>query len=116
MPTKTRAAYAQVSKSDGSAKSGVNVDLFLDVVPELAGQLPVSYTGILRPDSGSTGVAGRLDFEFIAPTAGGLHTITAACTNCTNQATGTIRVPGCPVPALTAPPFQRCVRRGVGEP
>jgi hypothetical protein len=37
---------------------------------------------------------------FQAPVAGGLHTITAYCANCTNKATGTIKVPGCSVSDL----------------
>lgn len=102
MPTKTRAAYALVTTSTGSAKSGAHVDLALTVVPELQGQLPVTYTGTLSTYAGSTGADGRLTFEFRAPTAGGLHTITASCTNCTNQATGTLTVPGCSVSDLTS--------------
>jgi hypothetical protein len=108
----SKSAYAQVNKRDGAPKNGANVDLFLNVVPELAGQLPVTYTGILRPDSGPTDVDGRLDFEFIAPQAGGTHTITAICTNCTNQATGKIKVSGCPIPPLSAPPFTDPVAQG----
>ena len=109
MPTKTRAAYAEVTTSSGSPKSGVQVDLALTVVPEVDGQLPVTYTGTLSTYSGATGVDGRLSFVFAAPVSGGTHTITATCTNCTNQATGTIKVPGCSVddlPEITDPEVQ----------
>jgi hypothetical protein len=102
MPTKTlTTAYAKVTTSDGKSKSGAHVDLTLTVVPEVAGQLPVTYTGSLSTYAGSTGSDGRLTFEFRAPSAGGTHTITATCTNCTNQETGTIKVPGCTVSDLT---------------
>jgi len=123
MPTRTlTTAYAKVTKSDGSAKSGAQVTLTLTVVPELAGQLPLTYTGTLSAYAGATGAAtyggstgadGKLPFVFQAPIAGGLHTITATCTNCANsQATGTIRVPGCPIPPLSAPPFTDPVATG----
>lgn len=95
MPKATRDAYAEVKTSSGSPKSGINVDLFLDVVPELEGQLPVTYTGTLTPDSGPTDWEGKLHFVFKAPEAGGTHTITAKCTNCAKEVTGTIKVPGC---------------------
>jgi hypothetical protein len=101
MPTKTlTTAYALVTTSTGLPKSGAQVSLALTVVPELASQLPVTYTGTLSTYAGSTGSDGRLTFEFRAPTAGGTHTITASCTNCTNQTTGTIKVPGCLVEPL----------------
>jgi len=119
MPTRTlTTAYAKVTKSDGSAKSGAQVTLTLTVVPELAGQLPITYTGTLSAyavSTGSTtyseatGTDGKLPFVFKAPVAGGLHTITATCTNCTNQETGTITVPGCSVedlPPITDPEVQ----------
>lgn len=99
MPFATRTAYVQVM--DGATpKSGAQVTLTLTVVPELAGQLPVTYTGSLSTYSGITGADGRLSFVFTAPEAGGTHTITASCVNCTNQATGTLRVPGCSVADL----------------
>ena len=107
----SKSAYAEVTKSDGTVKSGVQVSLALTVVPELQGQLPITYTGSLSgyvgaigttTYSGSTGADGKLSFVFTAPVAGGMHTITATCTNpsCTNQATGTIKVPGCSVDPL----------------
>lgn len=115
MPNTTLAAYAKVITSNGMDKSGASVSLALTVVPELQGQLPLTYTGYLSANTvsigtttyaGATGADGRLNFVFTAPTGGGIHTITATCTNCTNSpVTGTITVPGCPVPALTAPPF-----------
>ena len=102
LPTKTRTAYAKVTTSNGLPKSGAQVSLALTVVPELQGQLPVTYTGTLSTQAGTTGSDGRLSFEFRAPTAGGTHTITASCTGCTNNpVTGTIKVPGCPVKELT---------------
>jgi len=118
MPKETRDAYALVSKNDGSAKSGAQVTLTLTVVPELAGQLPLTYTGTLSANavstgsttySEATGTDGKLPFVFTAPVAGGLHTITATCTNCTNQAMDTIKVPGCSVddlPPITDPEVQ----------
>ncbi|MCR4304399.1 MAG: hypothetical protein NUV63_09295 [Gallionella sp.] len=109
MPTKTRAAYAHVAKSDGSDKSGAEVVLTLDVIPELEGQLPVTYTGTLSTYSGATGADGRLNFVFTAPVAGGEHIITAGCVGCTNVAQDTIKVPGCSVddlPPITDPEVQ----------
>jgi len=105
MPTKTRDAYAKVTKSDGSAKSGAQVTLILTVEPEDDGQPYASHVGSVSPNGGSTGTDGRLNFVFTVPMAGGTHTVHAGCTNCTNVAEGKIKVPGCPVPPLTAPPF-----------
>ncbi len=114
MPTKTRAAYAQVTKSDGSAKSGIPVNLALTVIEEpdgynhAVGQHTAPHKATLLLLAGATGADGRQPFEFVAPVAGGVHTITATCAapNCTNSPVmGTIKVPGCPVPPLTAPPF-----------
>jgi hypothetical protein len=73
MPTKTREAYALVTTSTGSAKSGAQVLLTLGVIPELQGQLPVTYTGTLSTYGGATGADGRLPFVFTAPAAGGTH-------------------------------------------
>jgi len=113
MPTKTRAAYAEVIKSDGTHKSGVHVDLELTVEPENGEPIRAEYVGSISPNGGSTDADGRLDFTFTAPLAGGLHTITASCTGCTNNpVSGTIKVPGCPVPPLTAPPFTDPVAAG----
>jgi len=109
MPGETRDACALVTKSDGSAKSGAEVILSLDVIPELKGQLPVTYTGTLSTYDGATGTDGRLSFEFRAPEAGGEHIITAGCVGCTNVAQGTIKVPGCSVddlPPITDPEVQ----------
>jgi hypothetical protein len=101
MPTKTRAAYAHVTKSDGSDKSGAHVDLSIKSVAELEGQLPVTYTGTLSTEAGTTDAYGKLPFVFTAPVAGGTHTITATCVGCTNNpVTGTIKVPGCSVDDL----------------
>ncbi len=112
-------AYAKVLKSDGLAKSGATVSLALTVVPEedgynhAAGQHTAPHVGSLTPTAGTTGSDGRLPFVFTAPEAGGTHTITATCTNCTNNpVTGTITVPGCPVPPLSAPPFTDPVAEG----
>lgn len=99
MPSAKRTAYAQVM-SGTTPKSGAQVSLSLTVVPEDDGQLYSAHVGAVSPNGGATGADGRLNFVFTAPTAGGLHTITATCTNCTNQATGTIKVPGCGVPEL----------------
>ncbi len=110
MPTQTRAAYAQVTKSDGSAKSGAQVNLKLEVTPEedgynhAVGQHTAPHVGSLLPTAGTTDSNGKLSFVFQAPEAGGTHTITATCAapNCTNSPVmGTIKVPGCPVPPLT---------------
>jgi hypothetical protein len=101
MPAKTlTTAYAHVAKNDGSDKSGAQVTLELTVVPEDDGQPYGAHVGSVSPNGGSTGADGRLSFVFTAPVAGGTHTITATCTGCTNQATGTIKVPGCPVDPL----------------
>jgi hypothetical protein len=108
MPTKTRAAYAEVKTNSGALKSGAQVFLSLDVSPELQGQLPVTYTGSLSTYGGSTGADGRLTFEFRAPVAGGLHVITAGCVGCTNVAQGTIKVPGCSVDDV--PPIDPAVQ------
>jgi hypothetical protein len=97
--------YATVTKNDGTPKSGVQVNLMLTVVPENDGLLFSAHVGSISPNGGSTEADGRLNFTFTAPVAGGIHTITATCANCSNQATGTIKVPGCPVPPLTTPPF-----------
>ena len=112
MPGAGKSAYAHVANSDGSDKSGVQVSLSLSVVPEedgynhAVGQHTAPHDGSLLPESGATGSDGKLHFEFKAPVAGGIHTITATCTNpsCTNQATGTIKVPGCSVSELTEIP------------
>jgi hypothetical protein len=101
MPAKTLDAYALVTTSSGSPKSGAQVILSLDVIPELKGQLPVTYTGTLNIYGGATGADGRLNFTFTAPVAGGEHIITAGCVGCTNVAQGTIKVPGCPESPLT---------------
>ena len=95
MPTKTRTAYARVTTSNGLAKSGTQVDLALTVVPNDDDQLYSAHVGAVSPNGGATGSDGRLPFVFTAPVAGGLHTITATCANCSNQATGTIKVLGC---------------------
>ena len=100
-PTTTRDAYATVTASNGSPKSGAQVSLTLTVVPENGAPILASNVGSISPNGGSTGADGRLNFVFTAPVAGGTHTITASCTNCTNQATGTIKVPGCPEPPLS---------------
>ena len=101
MPTKTRDACAEVVTSSGSPKSGAQVTLILTVEPEDDGQLYSAHVGVVSPNGGSTGSDGRLNFEFKAPTAGGLHTTTVTCATCTNSpVTGTIRVPGCPVDDL----------------
>ena len=97
----TRDAYATVTASNGSPKSGAQVSLTLTVVPEDDGQLFSSHVGSISPNGGATGADGMLKFVFTAPVAGGTHTITATCVNCTNQATGIITVPGCPVSPLT---------------
>lgn len=95
MPSKTRAAYALVTTGSGSPKSGAQVNLKLEVAPEedgynhAVGQHTAPHVGILLPTAGTTGSDGRLSFVFQAPVAGGTHTITATCVNCTNQATGT---------------------------
>jgi len=103
MPSKTLAAYAQVATSTGTLKSGIQVTLALTVEPENDGQLYSAHVGTVSPNGGATDANGKLSFEFRAPVAGGTHTITATCApNCTNQATGTIKVPGCPIPPLTA--------------
>jgi hypothetical protein len=113
MPTKTRAAYAQVTTSTGAPKSGVNVDLLLTVEPENGGPVLASNVGWLTPNGGATDANGKLSFVFTAPVAGGTHTITADCPSCTNRyAQGTIRVPGCPIPPLSAPPFTDPVATG----
>lgn len=102
MPTKTLTTYAKVTTSSGSPKSGVHVDLALTVVPENGDPILASNVGSISPNGGSTDGNGRLDFTFMAPQAGGLHTITATCVGCTNNpVTGTIRVPGCLIPPLT---------------
>ena len=106
MPNQTRDAYAAVAKSDGTASAGVQVDLKLAVVPEedgynhAAGQHTAQHEGKLLPNAASTDWEGKLHFVFKAPEAGGTHTITATCTKCTNQDSGTIKVPGCPVEPL----------------
>ena len=102
MPTKTLTTYAKVTTSSGSPKSGVHVDLALTVVPENGDPILASNVGSISPNGGSTDGNGRLDFTFMAPQAGGLHTITATCVGCTNNpVAGTIRVPGCTVSDLT---------------
>ena len=107
MPTRTRAAYAQVNTSTGSPKSGIPVNLALTVIEEpdgynhAVGQHTAPHKATLLLLAGATGADGRQPFEFVAPVAGGVHTITASCDKCANQATDTIRVPGCPVPELT---------------
>ena len=93
----TRQAYAEVNTSTGSAKSGATVTLTITVVEaddgHPAGQHTASHIATLTPTAGTTGADGRLNFTFTAPAAGGTHTITASCTKCSNQATGTIVVP-----------------------
>jgi len=93
-------AYAEITPSSSTNKSGVHVDLELTVEPELQGQLPITYEGTLTPKTGETDANGKLFFEFKAPVAGGIHTVHAGCTNCTNVAEGTIKVPGCSVDDL----------------
>jgi len=113
LPTRTRAAYAEVIKSDGSPKSGAAISLLLTVVPENGDPIRAEHVGRVSPNGGSTGADGRLNFEFIAPLAGGTHTIAASCPTCTNiYAEGTITVPGCPEPPLTSPPFTDPVAAG----
>ena len=101
MPTKTQAALAYVTTISGLQMSGVHVDLSLTVVPENGAPIRAEYVGNVSPNGGATGADGRLNFVFTAPTAGGLHTITATCTGCTNIHSGTITVPGCQEPPLT---------------
>jgi len=107
MPTRTQDAYAKVTRNDGSAKSGAQVILSLNVIPEddgynhAVGQHTVPHEGSLSTLGGSTGADGRLNFRFTAPMAGGEHIITAGCVGCTNVEQGTITVPGCPVDELT---------------
>jgi hypothetical protein len=113
MSTKTlTTAYAHVAKNDGSDKSGAQVTLELTVVPEDDGQLYSAHVGSILPNGGATGADGRLKFVFMAPVAGGLHTITATCTGCTNNpVTGTIRVPGCTVePLKELPTDDECAK------
>ncbi|MDD5058215.1 MAG: carboxypeptidase-like regulatory domain-containing protein [Sideroxydans sp.] len=105
MASGTRAAYAEVKTDTGAAKAGAQVSLTHTVVPDDDGQVATAHEGTLLPVAGNTGADGRFNFSFVAPLAGGMHTIKATCTNCTNEATGTIKVPGCPVPRLTSPPF-----------
>lgn len=114
MPTKTRNAYALVIKSDGTPKSGAWVDLILTVVPENGDPILGSNVGSISPNGGATDTDGRLNFVFSAPQAGGTHTIDAFCTasGCTNYAEGKIRVPGCPIPPLSVPPFTDPVAAG----
>src|SRR3989338_2454950 len=114
MPTKKlETAYALVTKSTGTPKSGVNVDLLLTVEPENGTPVRAEHVGNLSPNGGRTDADGKLPFVFTAPTAGGISTITAACTSCTHiYVQGTIRVPGCPIPPLTAPPFTDPVAQG----
>lgn len=98
----TKSAYAQVTRSDGTAKDGVNVDLLLTVEPENGEPVRAEHVGGISPNGGATGADGKLSFVFTAPTAGGTHTITATCTGCANvMATGTITVSGCTVDPLT---------------
>jgi hypothetical protein len=109
MPTRTRAAYAQVTTSTGSPKSGAQVTLILMVVPDDGDPVLASNVGSISPNGGATEADGRLNFVFTAPVAGGTHTITAFCTGCTNWAEGTIKVPGCSVedlPPITDPEVQ----------
>lgn len=107
MPNATRSAYAQViNNSDGLPKSGAQVALSLTVVPDSGAPTLPPNVGSLSPNGGLTGVDGRLPFVFTAPSASGTHTITATCTNCTNVATDTIKVPSCPIldlPLITDP-------------
>lgn len=112
MPGASKSAYAEVTKSDGAPKGGAQVTLILTVEPEEDGQPYGAHVGSVSPNGGSTGADGRLDFRFTAPTAGGTHTVHAGCTNCTNVAEETIRVPGCPIPPLTSPPFTDPVAQG----
>ena len=70
MPTRTRDAYAEVTTSNGSPKSGAQVDLTLTVAPENDGLLFSSHVGSLSPNAGATGVDGRLNFVFTAPVVG----------------------------------------------
>lgn len=100
MPTKTRDAYALVTTTTGSLKSGAQVSLALTVVPENDGLLYAAHVGAVSPNGGSTEADGRLSFVFTAPVRGGLHTITATCTNCTNQATRDDQGARVPDPAL----------------
>jgi hypothetical protein len=108
----TRAAYAEVKTSAGEVKSGAQVSLTPTVVPDDDGQVANAHEGKLLPVAGNTDGSGKFNFTFIAPVAGGTHTITASCTNCTNEATGTIKVSGCQIPRLTSPPFSDPVAEG----
>lgn len=117
MPTKTlTTAYAEVTPIvAGTSRSGVQVNLKLEVVPEedgnnhAVGQHIAPHEGSLTPVgrattlTGTTDAEGKFRFVFYAPEAGGTHTITATCANnkCTNQDTGKITVPGCPIDPLT---------------
>jgi hypothetical protein len=102
MPTKKlETAYALVTKSGGSPKSGAQVTLILTVVPENGEPIRANNVGSISPNGGSTDSYGKLSFVFTAPTAGGIHTVHAGCVNCTNVAEGTIKVPGCSVDDLT---------------
>lgn len=99
LPNTTLAtAYAKVTNSDGTAKSGAAVTLTLAVAEaddgHPAGQHTASHIGSLTPAAGTTGADGKFGFTFAAPAAGGVHTITATCTGCANNpVTGTITVP-----------------------
>jgi len=100
-------AYAKVTKGDGTPKSGEQVVLSYDVVPEENDGLPRSaHEATVSPVGGGyTDSFGRLNISFTAPCAGGTHLFATGCPDCANQETGRITVPGCPVPALTEPPF-----------
>lgn len=63
MPNQTRTAYAQVTKSDGSAKSGAQVTLVLTVVPENGAPIRAEHVGSVSPNGGSTDTNGKLSFE-----------------------------------------------------
>lgn len=112
MSGKTRDAYAEVKDSDGTTKSGVQVVMNYDVVPDNDGKPQAEHNGSINPNGGTTDADGRLNFTFTAPEAGGTHLFVAGCTNCSNQDTGQIRVTGCKVPLLSAPPFTDSVADG----
>jgi hypothetical protein len=90
-----------VTTSTGSPKSGAQVTLILTVKPDNGDPILASNVGNISPNGGATDSYGKLSFVFTAPVAGGLHTIDAFCTGCSNWAEGKIKVPGCPEPPLT---------------
>lgn len=105
LPGKTRSAHAKVTTSSGAPKSGAQVTLLLTVVPDNGEAVRGEHVGRVSPNGGGTGTDGKLPFVFAAPSAGGVHTIHAFCTTCANYSEESIKVSGCPVEPLSAPPF-----------